>query len=118
MIIACLRLRSLFLEGAFFQVVEEGVYSGEVGVPGEHDAGCAADEGIELPAAGANALKNGFRGLKEYCVGLYGRDDIDVGDGCDGVGEVTCALVGVLGVGEPCTTLKHADPGRGEESHF
>lgn len=118
MIIECLSIRSLFLEGGFFEVVEEGVYAGEVGVPGEHDAGSAADEGVELPAAGSETLKDGVRGLKEDGVGFDGGNDFDVGDGCYRVGEITRALVGVAGVGEPCTAFEHADPGCGEEAHF
>src|SRR5579863_8871596 len=75
------------LKGAFVQVGDEGVDADWVRVPGEHDAGCAADEGVELPAAGAQLIENAVRCVEEYGVGVDGRGDGDVGDARDSLGK-------------------------------
>ena len=61
---------SLSFRGTLLQIAAECVDALDVGIPSEHEASSAANEGVELPSPLANPVKYFFWRFKKYRIGL------------------------------------------------
>ncbi len=97
---------------ALAQVAGERCDAGGLAVPCEHEAGCAADEGVEAPAALPQPVEDFFRCQKKDRIRFNGLREADAGSSGDLFRELARAAVGVLGVAQPRAALEHPYPWR------
>src|SRR5438046_999748 len=96
----------------------ERIDPGWIGVPGEHEARAAADEGVEMPAALAKRLKPVLRCAKEYRVRLYRKHRLEIRQVGDLRRQPRGTRVRMLCIAQPRTAFEQADPGRRQKPHL